>query len=91
MSDKSRHAPLFVALLGAVLALAAGCDGGGSGDGDAGRVGSCSETARKQFVVNVTREWYLFPDLLPATVNQADFATAVDLLDHLTATAREQR
>jgi len=92
MSDTSPRARTLVALLGAVLTLAAGCGGGGGGSSDGGAgVSACSETARKQFVLNVAREWYLFPDLLPATVNQADFATATDLLDHLTATAREQR
>jgi C-terminal processing protease CtpA/Prc len=42
-------------------------------------------------VLDITREWYLFPELLPATVNLADYATAETLLDSLTATAREQR
>ena len=92
MFDTSRHAPPLVAMLVALLTLASGCGGGAGGGSDTG-VGAtaCSETARKQFVLNVAREWYLFPDLLPATVNLADFATAADLLNHLTATAREQR
>lgn len=79
------------ALLGSLLALAAGCGGGGGrGDGDGGTA-ACSEDARKQFVLSAAREWYLFPELLPATVDTAGFATAEDLLDHLTATARDQR
>jgi C-terminal processing protease CtpA/Prc len=41
-------------------------------------------------VLNVTREWYLFPELLPASVDLAAYATAEDLLDALTATARAQ-
>jgi C-terminal processing protease CtpA/Prc len=67
----------------------AGC-GGGGGNG-LGSNNICGETARKQFVLDASREWYLFPELLPASVNPADFATAEELLDHLTATAREQR
>jgi C-terminal peptidase prc len=41
-------------------------------------------------VLNVTREWYLFPDLLPASVDLASYPTAADLLDALAATARAQ-
>jgi type IV secretory pathway VirB9-like protein len=33
-------------------------------------------------------EWYLFPDLLPATVDLNAYATAENLLDALTANAR---
>jgi len=79
--------------LAALLVVLAGCGGGGGGDGD-GSGGSvptaCGEPARKQFVLSAAREWYLFDDLLPASVNTADFATAEALLDHLTATARQQ-
>ena len=52
--------------------------------------GGCSVTSQKQFVLDAAREWYLFPTLLPATVNTADYATAADLLNALTATARAQ-
>src|SRR4029453_19135685 len=51
---------------------------------------ACTETARKAWVLAATRDWYLFDDLLPATVDTADFATAEELLDQLTATARAQ-
>ncbi len=54
------------------------------------RSDSCGETARKQWVLNATREWYLFPDLLPAAVDLASYPTAEALLDALTATARGQ-
>jgi C-terminal processing protease CtpA/Prc len=77
----------------AALVLAAGCGGGGDGgDGGGGGGGTtaCSEAARKQFALDAAREWYLFPELLPATVNTEAFATAEDLLDHLTAGARAQ-
>ena len=84
-----RRPALFT--LAALLTLLAGCsgDGGGNGGGDGTSV-ACAEPARKQFVLDKAREWYLFPDLLPASVNLAEFPTAEDLLDHLTATAREQ-
>jgi carboxyl-terminal processing protease len=74
----------------AALTTFAGCSGGDGGEGlDAGSL-QCGEAARKQFVLSTSREWYLFPELLPASVDPSQFATAEELLDHLTATAREQ-
>jgi C-terminal processing protease CtpA/Prc len=80
---------------GAALTLLSACGSGGSGGGAASGGGgtaptACSEAARKQFTLDVARDWYLFPELLPATVNLADFDDAGQLLDHLTATARAQ-
>jgi C-terminal processing protease CtpA/Prc len=74
--------------IAALLAVLAGCGGGGGSD--EGATTACGESARKQFVLAATREWYLFDDLLPASVNTADFASAEELLDHLTAAARQQ-
>jgi C-terminal processing protease CtpA/Prc len=83
---------LAIAALAALTVLASACGGGGGGNGGGGGAGTaaCSETPRKQFVLDATREWYLFTDLLPASVNIADYATAEDLLNALTATARDQ-
>ncbi len=79
-------------VISALLAFAAGCGGGGDGNGGGnGGPLACSQDARKDFVLSVARDWYLFPELLPATVDTASFATAEELLDHLTATARDQR
>ncbi len=85
--------PLLLLALTALITLAA-C-GGGSGNSAGGGTGGglsdpCGETARKQWVLNVTREWYLFPDLLPATVDLASYSTAEEMLDALTAAARGQ-
>jgi len=77
----------------ALVALLSACGGSGGSNGGgsgSGATSVCGETARKQWVLNVTREWYLFPELLPASVDIASYATAEDLLDDLTATAREQ-
>lgn len=76
----------------ASLAILAACSDGGQGNdpGDGLPVASCTENLRKQFVLDTTRDWYLFQDLLPATANPEDYETAEELLDHLTATAREQ-
>jgi C-terminal processing protease CtpA/Prc len=80
-----------LSLLSASLALVA-CGGGGTGtgSGNPGPITDCSATAQKQYVLASTREWYLFPELLPPTVDIASFATATDLLNSLTATARAQ-
>lgn len=80
---------LVLLATGATILLAA-CGGGGGNDDGGGSSGVCGETARKQWVLDVTRDWYLFPETLPATVNLAAYATAEDLLDALTATARNQ-
>jgi carboxyl-terminal processing protease len=71
-------------------ALLVACGGGGGGGGDSAVPAACSIANEKTFVRNATDEWYLFPDLLPAQVNPSDFATAQDLLDFMTATARAQ-
>lgn len=90
MPNATRHKPAELTLLGALVILVAGC-GGGGGDGGGGRTpASCSEAELKQFVLATSRDWYLFPELLPAAVDTASFATAAELLDHLTATARAQ-
>ena len=64
------------------------CGGGSGGGAPAG--GACSTTNQKQFVLDATREWYLFDELLPGSVKIANFTTPQDLLDALTATARAQ-
>jgi len=74
-----------------VLASLAACGGGGgSGGGFVPPPGACSVAAEKTFVKDATNEWYLFPDLLPAQVDTSQFATAQDLLDYMTATARAE-
>jgi C-terminal peptidase prc len=70
--------------------LLAGCGSDGDGGDTGGATSTCSEDAKKDWVLDVTREWYLFPETLPASVNLASFATAEELLDSLTATARAQ-
>lgn len=95
MPSRRSHRHRAVSLATVLLVTASGCGGGGGGGGSGDSGGgsvptACSESARKQFVLGATREWYLFDDLLPAAVNTADFANAEALLDHLTATARAQ-
>ncbi len=75
-----RRAPAVA--LAAVAVAAAGCSGGGSPSDP------CTPAYEKSQVLSAARSWYLFPDLLPAQVDPAAFATAADLLDALTAGAR---
>jgi len=99
MSAKTASRRCSIGLSCAALVLLGACssggDGGGGADGGNGGDGdlpsACSETARKQFTLDVARDWYLFPELLPSAVNLDEFEDAEQLLDHLTATAREQR
>lgn len=83
----ARAASLLAAL--SVAACGGGGDGGG-GSPPAATGGACSIAAEKDFVRRVTGEWYLFPDLLPAAIDPNVYATADDLLDALTASARAQ-
>src|SRR5512135_840079 len=78
-----------------LLSACGGSDGGSSsgsigGGGTGGGTSSCNETARKQWVLDVARDWYLFPELLPTSVNLNAYKTAEELLDALTAQARAQ-
>ena len=89
--DRFRTAPWRLLGTALLTCLAAACGGGGSGGGgNASSSGPCGESARKQWVLDVARNWYLFPDLLLSSVNLNQYATAEDLLDALTATARAQ-
>jgi C-terminal processing protease CtpA/Prc len=77
------------AAAGVACTLIAACGGGGNGGG--GSVSAaCSAAREKRFVLDTTHEWYLFRELLPAGVGASQFATASELLDALTATARAE-
>jgi carboxyl-terminal processing protease len=80
--------PWTSTLLAALGTLLASC--GGGGDGGSSGTGSCGETARKQWVLDVARDWYLYPETLPSSVDLSAYRTAEELLDALTATARAQ-
>jgi carboxyl-terminal processing protease len=90
---------------GALLSLAlvlSSCGGGGGDSGGAltgpigstnpptGGVATCSLRARQDWAAAQLREWYLFPETLPANLDPTPFATVEDYIDALTATARAQ-
>jgi C-terminal processing protease CtpA/Prc len=94
----------FASLLG-VIALLSGCggDGGSGGSVTAGNgttsttsggtttAAGCSLLERQNWAAAQLREWYLFPELLPASLSPSGYTTVDDYIDALTATARSQR
>lgn len=89
----------------ALLALVSGCGGGDGGSspvagGGTAAVptpspsptptGACSLRARQDWAVAQLREWYLFPETLPTSLNPGGFSDLSDYVDALTATARAQ-
>ena len=94
------------ALVALSLVSGCGPDGGSgssgsttttTGTGTTGTTGGgttttgCTLRERQDWVLAQLREWYLFPETLPANPNPAAFSTVDDFLDSLTATARGQR
>src|SRR4029453_15427479 len=88
------------ALLCFTAALSA-CGGGGGGGGGNPTSGggtptptpgtsSCSLLDRQNWAAASIREWYLFPELLPASLSPSGFTTVDDYIDALTANARAQ-
>lgn len=75
---------LPAAATGILCTLLAAC----SGYEDAAYSGGCGNKAEKGFVRDAARAWYLFADQLPDDVRVADYETAAELLDALTAEAR---
>ena len=80
--------PLWTAI--ATLNMLAACGGGGGSSALGPTAASCSDADKKTFVLAAAREWYLFQDLLPATIDASAYATPDAFLDALTATARAQ-
>jgi len=52
---------------------------------------SCSRRNRQNWAAAQLREWYLFPETLPASLDPTPYATVDAYIDALTATARAQR
>lgn len=86
------------------VAMISACGGGGGGGGStptppptaappappptAGN--GCSLAERQTWAAQVIREWYLFPETLPATNPPTGSGTLQSYIDQLTATARSQ-
>jgi carboxyl-terminal processing protease len=88
-----------------VAAMLSACGGGGGGGGGSPTptpIGSpaptpsptpsaCSLRARQDWVAAQLREWYLFPETLPANLDPSPYSSVEAYLDALTASARSQR
>ncbi|UZK69102.1 S41 family peptidase [Sphingomonas sp. S1-29] len=100
-----RHRTLSAVVASAMLLAACGGGGSGSiavqpGGGNTGgtpsptptppATGTCALGARQSWVLAQMREWYLFPETLPAALDPAGFSTLDTYVDGLTATARTQ-
>jgi carboxyl-terminal processing protease len=82
---------LLIAPLVAVVVFLAGCGCGGSelcGRAPEAQGFPCSERQIQQFVFDRMKEWYLFPESIPADASVDRFATAEELLTYMTAPAR---
>lgn len=91
--------PASLLVITSLLLTGCGGGGGGSSSGTVTLPGAtptptptagCGLADRQAFALSTLREWYLFPETLPATLNSAPYATVQDYLDALTATARSQ-
>lgn len=90
----------LTAILSLSLLLSA-CGGGGQSLGSTGSggtpspspapTGTCSLRNRQDWAAAQLREWYLYPETLPASLDPTPYATVEDYIDALTATARSQR
>jgi C-terminal processing protease CtpA/Prc len=93
-----------LALLAMLSSCGGGGGGGGGGPApDPGPIGSvptpppppptstCSLRSRQDWAAAQIREWYLFPETLPASLDPAAFTSVEAYIDALTATARSQR
>ena len=91
----------------ALIAMLSACGGGGGGGGGppappiAGPTptppppppptSTCSLRSRQDWAAGVLREWYLFPETLPASLDPSPYTSVEAYIDALTATARSQR
>jgi len=84
----------------ALIGLLSGCGGGGGGgSGQSASTqttpppasATCSLRNRQDWAAATLREWYLFPETLPAALDPTPYANVSDYIDALTATARAQR
>ncbi|WP_088334390.1 S41 family peptidase [Sphingomonas mucosissima] len=84
------------------MSLLAGCGGDGGGSGNpiasgpspapspAPTTSTCSLQSRQTWAAAELREWYLFPDTLPPSLDGSRYASVDAYVDALTATARAQ-
>lgn len=83
-----------------LLSMLAGCGGGGGSSTPAAPPTTtpppppaitCTLRERQDWAGAQLREWYLFPETLPTSLDPSSFTTVEAYIDALTATARAQR
>ncbi|HUD91237.1 S41 family peptidase [Sphingobium sp.] len=93
-----------MALLAGALATMAACGGGGDGSAGSATGGTsaptpaptptpsaaCSLRERQDWAAATLKEWYLFPDTLPASLDPTPYASVDSYIDALTQGARTQ-
>ncbi|QGP78607.1 S41 family peptidase [Sphingobium sp. CAP-1] len=89
-----------MALLVGALAMMTACGGGGDSAGGTGGSptptptptpsSACSLRERQDWAAATLREWYLFPDTLPASLSPAPYTSVESYIDALTGVARSQ-
>jgi carboxyl-terminal processing protease len=92
-----------IAALVSTALLLSGCGGSGGGGSSASGGGTggsptptpagnatCTLRARQDWAAAQLREWYLFPDTLPASLDPTPYGSVADYVDALTASARSQ-
>ena len=92
---KRRPLTAIIGLAAMLSACGGGGDSGGSGAAPTPTptptpTGACALRARQDWVSAQMREWYLFPETLPASLDPAPYTTVDGYIDALTATARSQ-
>ena len=90
--------PTTLIALAALLSACGGGDGATSATGTTASsptastsTATCTLRDRQDWAASQLREWYLFPDTLPATLDPTPYSTVGDYVDALTASARAQR
>src|ERR1044072_8545637 len=95
-----RRFTTFAALVSLLSASLSACGGsGGSLSGSTGTspppppppaTAGCTLRERQDWAAAQLREWYLFPETLPVSLNPAGYSSVEDYVDALTANARAQ-
>lgn len=100
-----KRRPIASALSVIALMSLSACGGDSGGGSSGGAIAStptpspsptptpaaqCSLLDRQNWAFATLQEWYLFPSLLPSSLNPAPYTTVSDYIDALTATARAQ-
>ena len=75
---------------GIVSGTSGGTGSSGTGSGATTAAAGCTLRERQDWAFAQLKEWYLFPDTLPASLDPAPYTTVGDYIDALTATARAQ-